>query len=99
MHPAILDILVIGSLIFIVAGEHARRPGNDFANSVFIGIDDFDFGIIKGNTNRIKINVTGLMNGIGAAQLGLTIKLAQRNAHRVEELKGFRPNRRTTGGG
>ena len=73
--------------------------GDDRADAVLVRRLDahLDAGV-EGDAGRIEIDVVAAMLRVGADQLGLAVKLAQRDAERAEEAKGVGPERRAAGG-
>ncbi len=99
MHPAVAELGSGRRLVLVVAEEHAGVAGHDFADAVLVGVVDAHLGIAERDADGVEIDIVGLVDGVGAGQLGLAVELAQRHAHGQEEVEGVGAERGAAGCG
>ena len=99
LQPAVAQAAAVGQVVVVVAGEHAGGAGDDFADPIAIRVFDPHFGAGEGQADGFEVDILRGMNGVGAAEFGLAIELAQRYADGAEEAEGVGTEQRPGGGG
>src|SRR5690606_28263552 len=87
VHPAVgAQVLGGCGLVPVVADEDVRVPRDDLADAVLVRLIDADlYARIERNADRVEVDLSGRMDGVGAHELRLPVELPQRDAERQEE--------------